>query len=56
MYKILITLLVAFGLAIGGLLNVSSFTDISPDAIACGGKDKGSSEGTDSSGESGAQT
>jgi len=56
MYKILITLFVVFGLAIGGFLNLSPFTDITPDAIACGDKDKGSSEGTDSSSDSGAQT
>ncbi len=53
MKKTIITMSVVLGLALGGIFNIVSFTDLAKDAVACGGKDKGASDdkgGTDSSG------
>lgn len=56
MKKTIITMSVVLGLALGGVFNIVSFTDLAKDAVACGGKDKGASDDTDKSTGSSAET
>jgi hypothetical protein len=56
MKKTIITMSVVLGLALGGILSTVSFTDITKNAVACGGKDKGATDDTDNTSGSGAQT
>ncbi len=48
MTKAIITMSVVLGLVLGGLFPVSTFIDITPEAVACGGNsdDKGYPEDT----------
>jgi hypothetical protein len=56
MKKTIITMSVVLGLALGGIFNIVSFTDLTKNAVACGGKDKGASDGTDTTDGSSAET
>jgi hypothetical protein len=56
MKKTIITISVVLGLALGGIFNILSFTDVTKNVVACGDKDKGSSDDTDSTDGSSAQT
>jgi hypothetical protein len=56
MKKTIITMSVVLGLALGGIFNIVSFTDVTKNAVACGDKDKGASDDTDSTDGSSAQT
>jgi hypothetical protein len=56
MKKTIITMSVVLGLALGGILSTVSFTDITKNVVACGGKDKGATDDTDNTSGSGAQT
>lgn len=56
MKKVIITMSIALGIALGGMFNLVSLTDVAKDAVACGGKDKGASEDTDNTSGSSAQT
>lgn len=56
MKKTIITMSVVLGLALGGIFNIVSFTDLTKNAVACGSKDKGASDDTDNTDGSSAQT
>lgn len=56
MKKTIITVSVVLGLALGGIFNIVSFTDVTKNAVACGDKNKGTSDDTDSTDGSSAQT
>ena len=52
MRKVIITMSIVFALAVGGVFHLTSFLDITPDAVACD-NDKGSAEGTGSTDSAG---
>lgn len=56
MKKIIITMSIVLGIALGGIFNIVSFTDVTKNTVACGDKDKGASDDTDKTGGSSAET
>ena len=56
MRKVIITMSIVLGVALGGIFNIVSIGDVTPNALACGDKDKGASEDTDKTGGSSTET